>query len=60
MAIFRSMATPDDVYKELEKAIEHHQHFIEVRDTNLANMWKDEIDSIVAYCELNAEKLGIS
>jgi len=59
MAIFRSTVTPDDVYKELESAIEHHQHFIAVGDENLANMWQDEIDSIVVYCENNMKKLGI-
>ena len=59
MAIFRSTVTPDDVYEELKNAIEHHQHFIAVGDTNLANMWQDEIDSIVVYCENNMKKLVI-
>ena len=59
MAIFRSSSTPDDVYKELKHAIESHQHFIKVNDVNLANMWGDEIKSIVKYCENNMKKLGI-
>jgi hypothetical protein len=59
MAIFRSSSTPDDVYKELKHAIESQQHYIEVNDVNLANMWGDEIKSIVKYCEENMKKLGI-
>mgnify|MGYP003653630684 CR=1 FL=1 len=59
MAIFRSSATPDDVYKELKHAVDYHQHHIATGDTNLANMWGDEIKSIVKYCEENMKKLGL-
>ena len=59
MALFRSNYTPNDVYDELKNAVDHHQHFKDVGDENLANMWKDEIDSIIEFCEINAKKLGI-
>lgn len=59
MAIFRSTVTPDDVYEELQTAVKHHQSFLESENWALAGIWRDEIDSIVKYCELNAAKLGL-
>ena len=57
MAIFR--VTTDDVYEELQNAVKHHQSFIEVEKWDMADMWRDEINSIILYCEVNAEKLGL-
>jgi hypothetical protein len=59
MAILKSNATAEDICIKLEHAIESKQCFVDVRDWNLANMWQDEIDSIVLYCEINAERLGL-
>ena len=49
----------DDICIKLKHAIESKQCFVDVRDWNLVNMWQEEIDYIVQYCEIHAKRLGL-
>jgi hypothetical protein len=40
-----------DLESELDNAIKNYEHFVEVGDFNLAEMWMETINQIVEYCK---------
>lgn len=38
-----------DLESELDNAINNYEHFVDIGDFNLAAMWMQNIDEIVAY-----------
>jgi len=53
---FKTTYTLEDVTTKLESAIEARDVAESVGDTNLVNMWQDEIDAIVKFCETKSFK----
>jgi len=40
-----------DLESELDNAIKNYEHYVEVGDFNLAQMWMQSIEEIVEYCK---------